>query len=70
MHFKTKHSASDCADLLNITPKALAKITKNNFNKTITNLISERISPFFKNNTDVLPQIYRDTAGFAREKAK
>ncbi|MEG1025346.1 MAG: helix-turn-helix domain-containing protein [Flavobacterium sp.] len=42
-HFKTKHSASDYADLLNITPKALAKITKTHFNKTLTNLISERI---------------------------
>jgi AraC-like DNA-binding protein len=42
-HFKTKHSASDYAELLNITPKALAKITKNHFNKTLTNLIAERI---------------------------
>jgi AraC-like DNA-binding protein len=42
-HFKTKHSASDYADLLNISPKALAKITKNHFNKTLTDLISERI---------------------------
>jgi AraC family transcriptional activator of pobA len=43
LHFKTKHSASDYADLLHITPKALAKITKNYFNKTLTDLISERI---------------------------
>ncbi|MBY0462825.1 MAG: helix-turn-helix transcriptional regulator [Alphaproteobacteria bacterium] len=42
-HFKTKHSASDYAGLLNISTKALAKITKAHFNKTITNLISERI---------------------------
>ncbi len=42
-HFKTKHSASDYADLLNITPKALAKITKTHFNKTLTDLIAERI---------------------------
>ena len=42
-HFKTKHSASNYADLLNITPKALAKITKTHFNKTLTDLISERI---------------------------
>ncbi|CAN1546583.1 DNA-binding transcriptional regulator AraC [Flavobacteriaceae bacterium] len=42
-NFKTKHSASDYADLLNISPKALAKITKNHFNKTLTDLISERI---------------------------
>ncbi|PKB17310.1 helix-turn-helix domain-containing protein [Flavobacterium sp. 5] len=42
-NFKTKHSASDYAELLNISPKALAKITKNHFNKTLTNLIAERI---------------------------
>jgi AraC-like DNA-binding protein len=43
VHFKTKHSASASADLLNLTPKALAKITKTHFNKTLTDLISERI---------------------------
>jgi len=42
-NFKTKHSASDYADLLNISSKALAKITKNHFNKTLTTLIAERI---------------------------
>lgn len=42
-HFKTKHSPSDYADLLNIAPKSLAKITKNYFNKTLSNLIAERI---------------------------
>jgi len=42
-NYKEKHSASEYAELLNITPKALAKITKNSFNKTITDLISERI---------------------------
>ncbi|WP_448702901.1 helix-turn-helix domain-containing protein [Mucilaginibacter sp. AW1-3] len=42
-HYKTHHSASDYAELLNITPKALAKITKAHFNKTLTYLISERI---------------------------
>lgn len=43
IHFKLKHSARDYADLLNITPKALAKITKIYFNKTLTDLIAERI---------------------------
>lgn len=43
LHYKTKHSASDYANLLHISPKALAKITKNHFNKTLTDLISERI---------------------------
>jgi AraC family transcriptional activator of pobA len=42
-HFKTKHSASDYADMLNISAKALARITKTHFNKTISNLIAERI---------------------------
>ncbi|MDC6363317.1 MULTISPECIES: helix-turn-helix domain-containing protein [Flavobacteriaceae] len=42
-HFKSIHSAGEYADMLNISPKALAKITKNHFNKTMTNLISERI---------------------------
>jgi AraC family transcriptional regulator, transcriptional activator of pobA len=41
--FKTKHSASDYAKALNISTKALAKITKTYFNKTLTSLISERI---------------------------
>lgn len=42
-HFKTHHSPSHYAHLLNITPKALAKITKTHFNKTLSDLISERI---------------------------
>jgi AraC family transcriptional regulator, transcriptional activator of pobA len=41
--FKSKHSASDYAQTLNISSKALAKITKKYFNKTLTDLISERI---------------------------
>ncbi len=42
-HYKTKHTPSDYADLLAISPKALSKLTKNHFNKTLTDLISERI---------------------------
>lgn len=94
--FKTKHSASDYADSLNISVKALAKITKSYFNKTLTDLISERIvieakrelyltnkaikqiayelgyddeyyfSRFFKNRTEVSPQVYRETIGSGR----
>lgn len=94
--FKTKHLASDYAKSLNISPKALAKITKAHFNKTLTDLISERIiieakrelyltnkavkeiayelgyqdeyyfSRFFKTNTNISPQMYRDTVGFGR----
>jgi YesN/AraC family two-component response regulator len=94
--FKTKHSASQYAKSLNISPNALAKITKNHFNKTLTALISERIiieakrelyltnkpikeiayelgyddefyfSRFFKKNTDISPQVYRETVGFGK----
>lgn len=42
-NFKTKHSPSAYAELLFITPKALAKITKSHFNKTLSDLINERI---------------------------
>ncbi|MEO8532540.1 MAG: helix-turn-helix domain-containing protein [Flavobacterium sp.] len=42
-HFKTKHSAGHYAEMLNISPKALAKLSKNYFNKTLTDLIAERI---------------------------
>lgn len=42
-NFKTKHSPAEYADLLNISAKALAKITRNHFNKTLTNMIAERI---------------------------
>jgi len=41
--FKKKHSAGDYAEILNISAKALAKIAKSYFNKTLTELISERI---------------------------
>ncbi|MBC7401388.1 MAG: helix-turn-helix domain-containing protein [Mucilaginibacter sp.] len=42
-HYKEKHSANQYAELLNISPKALAKLAKAHFNKTLTNLIAERI---------------------------
>ncbi|WP_353147630.1 helix-turn-helix domain-containing protein [Chryseobacterium sp.] len=43
MNYKSMHSPSEYAGLLNISSKALAKITKAHFNKTPTDLISERI---------------------------
>jgi len=100
LHYRTKHSASDYADILSITPKALSKLTKTHFNKTLTDLISERIvieakrelyltnktvkeiayelgyndeyyfSRFFKKNTEIAPQIYRETVGFDRASQK
>lgn len=42
-NYKEKHTASDYAAILNITSKALAKLTKTHLNKTLTALISERI---------------------------
>jgi len=42
-HFKKKHSASDYADMLNISAKALAKLAKTHFNRTLTDMIAERI---------------------------
>lgn len=100
LHYKTKHSASDYADMLSITPKALSRLAKNHFNKTLTDLIAERIiieakrelyltnktvkeiayelgyndeyyfSRFFKKNTDVAPQFYRETVGFDKASVK
>jgi AraC-like DNA-binding protein len=94
--FRVKHAPSQYAESLNISTRSLAKITKNHFNKTITELISERIiveakrelyltqktvkeiayelgyedehyfSRFFKVNTDVSPQLFRETVGFGR----
>ncbi len=42
-NFKTKKSPSDYASMLNISQKALAKITKTHFNKTLTDIIAERV---------------------------
>ena len=41
--FRSKHMPQDYAIQLNISSNALAKITKTHFNKTLTNLITERI---------------------------
>jgi len=42
-NFRIKHSASDYATLLHLTPASLARITKNHFDKTLSELITERI---------------------------
>jgi YesN/AraC family two-component response regulator len=41
--FRSKHTPQDYAILLNISSNALARIIKTHFNKTLTNLITERI---------------------------
>jgi AraC-like DNA-binding protein len=42
-HYKTKHSPGEYANMLNISARALAKVCKSYFNKTLTALISERL---------------------------
>lgn len=42
-NFKLKHSASDYAEILHVTPIALGRVTKNHFNITLSDLITERI---------------------------
>ncbi|OOQ59520.1 helix-turn-helix domain-containing protein [Mucilaginibacter pedocola] len=42
-NFREKHSASEYADLLHLTPTSLARATKSHFNKTLSDLITERI---------------------------
>lgn len=42
-HFKTLHSPGDYADLLHISTKALNKVSKTHFKKTLSSLIAERI---------------------------
>lgn len=95
-NFKSRRSPGDYATLLNISASALARISKNYFDKTLTDLISERLvieakrelyltskpvkaiaselgfddeyyfSRFFKTNTDISPQFFRETVGFAK----
>lgn len=43
-HFKTKHSPGEYADLLNISTRALNRLSKGHFNKTLSSLIAERIT--------------------------
>lgn len=43
LHFKTKHGVGEYAELLNISIKSLGRIVKNHFQKTLTEIISERI---------------------------
>lgn len=42
-NFKEKHTASDYAEMLNISPGNLSKIVKTHCQKTLTSLITERI---------------------------
>ncbi|HZE84965.1 MAG TPA: AraC family transcriptional regulator [Puia sp.] len=42
-HYRQKHSAGEYAQMLNISPKALARMTKAHFSRTLTDMIAERI---------------------------
>jgi AraC family transcriptional regulator, transcriptional activator of pobA len=43
MHFRTKHGGGEYAELLNVSIKTLGRFVKNHFQKTLTEIISERI---------------------------
>ena len=100
LHFRDKHSASQYAEVLKISAKSLSKLTKTHLNKTLTNLITERIileakrdlylttksvkqianglgfkdeyhfSRYFRNNTNVSPQIYRNSLRSSQAEAR
>jgi AraC family transcriptional regulator, transcriptional activator of pobA len=59
-NFKTKHSASDYAELY-LTNKAVKEIAYE-----LGYDDEHYFSRFFKNNADVSPQTYRETVGFAK----
>ena len=42
-HFREKHSPADFALLLHVTPKNLSRITKQYYNKTLSEIIADRI---------------------------
>lgn len=42
-HYRKKHAPNDYAALLNVSLKSLGKVTKTHFNKTLSDMISERI---------------------------
>ena len=42
-HFKTLHAPADYGDLLHLSTKTLNKASKDHFNKTLTDLIAERL---------------------------
>ncbi|MEO5891775.1 MAG: helix-turn-helix domain-containing protein [Ferruginibacter sp.] len=95
-NFRAKHSPGDYAAMLYVTTKTLAKVSKLHYNKTLSNIINERIiieakrelyltnkavkeiayelgyedeyyfSRFFKVNTNVSPQKYRENVTYTR----
>lgn len=69
-HFREKRSAGEYAEMLNISPKALARVCKKHFNRTLTELISERIVMEAKRELYLTKKAVKEiayTLGFADE---
>ena len=62
MQLLTSHSEEGDADLLNISSKALAKITRHYFHKTLTDLISDRIVIEAKRELYLTPKTIKEVA--------
>jgi AraC family transcriptional regulator, transcriptional activator of pobA len=61
-HYRARHSAGDYADLLHISSKVLARITRSFYNKTLTALISERIIIEAKRELYLTPKTVKEIA--------
>ena len=60
LHFKTKHSVGEYAELLNISTKTLGRIVKNHFQKTLTEIIAERIVMEAKRELNLTPKTIKE----------
>nr|GFC51355.1 hypothetical protein [Tanacetum cinerariifolium] len=95
-HYRHLHTAGEYADLLRVPARSLTRLVKSHYQKTLSQLITERIimeakrelyltsqsvkaiafalgfgdeyyfSRFFKKNTAVSPQFFRESVGFAK----
>jgi AraC family transcriptional activator of pobA len=60
LHFKNRHSVGEYAELLNISTKTLGRIVKNHFQKTLTEIISERIVMEAKRELNLTPKTVKE----------
>lgn len=68
VNYRRKHGASQYAELLHITPKALARMVKHHFNRTLTDMIADRIIAEAKRELYLTPKPVKAIAqelGFA-----
>jgi AraC-like DNA-binding protein len=68
VNYRSKHSAGDYAGLLNITPKALSRLVKHHFSRTLTDIIADRIIAEAKRELYLTPKPVKAIAhelGFA-----